>query len=153
MIVLAAVLVMAACGGSDDGAGGESENGGGNSATTESIHSRYLLSEFEIDNASAARKFGDKYVTFEAFVDKHDSNDEGTFVRLKSEPFATRYIYCYYNPAQQTDIPDMEFGSVVFITGRIGVFEDIFLRVYDCSAATVETAGGGTKSGSTHLEA
>jgi len=151
--ILAAIVVVVACGGNDDSAGGNSENGGAaSSVSNERIHSRYLISEFEVDNPAAAEKFGDKYVTFKAFVDKHDSNDEGTFVRLKSEPFATRYIYCYYDPAQQPEIPNIDFGSVVFMTGRIGVFEDIFLYVYDCSPATVETEGGGTKSGSTHLE-
>lgn len=149
MAVMAAVLVIAACGGgsNDDADTGDA----GSQVSTERIHSRYLISEFERDGSGAAKEYGDKYITFEAFVDQHGTNSIGTHVRLKSEPFATRFIYCYYDPALQLDIPKMEFGSVVFVTGRVGEFEDIFLQVFDCSPATVDTAGGGTLSGGTHL--
>lgn len=150
MAVMAAVLVVAACGGgdSDDADTGDA----GSQVSTERIPSRYLLNAFEQDKSAADKEYGNKYVTFEAFVDQHGTNDVGTHIRLKSEPFATRYIYCYYDPAQQLDIPKLEFGSVVFINGRVGEFEDIFLQVFDCSPATVETGGGGTLSGGTHLD-
>lgn len=146
------MLAIVACGGSDAAVERDSENDAGSQVSTERVLSRYLISAFERDKSAATRQYGDKYITFEAFVDKHDSNETGTFVRLKSEPFATRYIFCYYDPALRLDIPKMEYGSVVFVNGRVGEFEDVFLQVYDCSAATVDTGGGGIQSGGTHLE-
>ncbi len=146
--LMAIVMLIAACGGSDDPDNGGASDGGGGSDSAERIHSKNLISDFERDQAAADRKYGNKYVTIEAFVDKHDTNDTGTFIRVKSEAFATRFIYCYYDPAQQPDIPGLESGSVVFLNGRVGEFESIILQVFDCSTVTVETSGGGTLSGS-----
>jgi hypothetical protein len=153
MAIMATMLFVAACGADDGGGSGDTGNGSdGNQESGKRVHSKILISEFERDNSTATREFGDKYVTVESFVDKHNSDEVGTYVRLKSEPFATRFIFCYYDPAVQLDIPDLESESVVFMNGRVGEFQDIFLRMYDCSTAAVDTAGGGIKSGSTHLD-
>lgn len=157
-IAIAAVaIIAAACGGNDDAASNEAAGTGttpaaAGSAVAERIHARYLISEFERDSEAATKRFGGKFVTFESFVDKHGSNDTGDYVRVKSEPFATRFIYCYYDKSLAPEIPALESGSVVFLNGRIGEFEDVFLQVYECSIAEVELKGGGTQSGSEQPE-
>lgn len=141
-------LFLTACGGGpSQQTPASSVSDSGKTATIERIHSRYLISEFERDKSAAARRFGEKVVIFEGFVDQHGTNDRGPYVRVKSEPFATRFIYCYYDSSLGADIANLKSGSVVFLKGRIGEFADVLLSVSECALAEGELLGGGTKGG------
>ena len=142
-------LFLAACGGGElsptQQAGGSAAQDSATSA--ERIHSRYLIAEFEKDKDAAAKRFGGKFVIFEVFVDQLGTNDRGGYVRVKSEPFANRFIYCYYDSSQEAAITNLQSGSVVFLQGRIGEFEQVLLSATECSLARVETLGGGIQGG------
>lgn len=147
--LVGAFLFLAACGASpSQQTPASAATDGSRAEAIERIHSRYLVSEFEKDKSAAAKRFGDKLVIFEAFVDQHGTNDHGPYVRVKSEPFATRFIYCYYDSSQEADIANLKSGSVVFLKGRIGEFEDVFLSASECAVAQGEQLGGGTRGGS-----
>lgn len=152
MVALVGVfLSLAACGGGEvspsQQAGASPAADSATGAANERIHSRYLIAEFEKNKDAAAKRFGGKFVIFEVFVDQHGTNDHGPYVRVKSEPFATRFIYCYYDSSQEAAIANLKSGSVEFLKGRIGEFEDVFLSVRECSLAQGELLGGGTKGG------
>jgi hypothetical protein len=139
-------LILAACGGGEGSpskpADGTSAPAGGGDAG-QRLHSRYLISEFEKNKDAAARQFGGKMVTFEGFVDRHGTNDDGTYVRVKSEPYASRFIYCYYDSSQEAAIEGLNPGVIVFLTARIGEFQDVFLSASECSVAQPEGGTGG----------
>jgi hypothetical protein len=149
--VLATLLVVAACGGGDDG-GSSGTDGDDASGSAERVHSKVIYSDFIKDEAAAMKQYAGKYWTIEAFVAKHTSDDDGAIIRLKAAPFATNFIHCYYDPAQQTDIPELNVEDVVFMTGNVDKFlgPSLPLNVLDCSIADVDLKGGGMGASGGH---